>query len=65
MKAKNQEKTAFSKAYKVFDTKKQELVAAVIETSEKQPLFDQNTMKSKLLKIKQLQQQMSAKDAKG
>ena len=65
MKAKNQEKTAFSKAYKVFGTKKQELVAAVIETSEKQPLFDQNTMKSKLLKIKQLQQQKSPKDAKG
>ena len=67
VKAKNQEKTAFSKAYKVFGTKKQELVDAVVETSEKQPLFHQNTMKSKLLKIKQLQQQQqkSAKDAKG
>ena len=67
VKEENQEKTAFSNAYKVFGTKKQELVAAVVETSEKQPLFDQNTMKSKLLKIKQLQQQQqkSAKDAKG
>ena len=67
VKEENQEKTAFSNAYKVFGTKKQEPVAAVVETSEKQPLFDQNTMKSKLLKIKQLQQQQqkSAKDAKG
>jgi len=67
VKAKNQEKIAFSKAYKIFGTKKQELVDAVVETSEKRLLFHQNTMKSKLLKIKQLQQQQqkSAKDAKG
>ncbi|KAH8555041.1 hypothetical protein BGW37DRAFT_517546 [Umbelopsis sp. PMI_123] len=66
VKAKNQENIAFSKAYKIFGTKKQELVDAVVETSEKQLLFHQNTMKSKLLKIKQLQQQQqkSAKDAK-
>ena len=67
VKAKNEEKIAFSKAYKIFGTKKQELVDAVVETSEKRLLFHQNTMKSKLLKIKQLQQQQqkSAKDAKG